>query len=781
MLQRIHLVNFRRHVDTEIRFDNDQKLVVISGRNGSGKTSILEGIVYALYGETRSGRAGRRRSSLDRLVRRGAELEGMQVELDFTVGSTEYQVVRRRDNKVSSAILYGNGNPLVEGPDQVTAEIATILGMDSTGFRLAIIAEQNELDGLASLQPAKRAQMLARLLRLDAVTAAKDRARARYNTEREVLRSLGAGEDIAVLKESLSAEELARSSAEQALAATRASLQTIDTRIADAAAAETRYASAMEEVAKAEAGVVVATGEVSRIEAELSSLVVPDPPASPPADLADLAEETAANERSIAKAEAAAEIVSQREVLSSELQRVTERLGSIRTTLVRAEQEAESEERRAADHEVASSESSAADEEYALAAAEVAAAELAVREAERRVDECGSLGATCDRCGQPIDEAHRVRQGKQARRQLSTAKTALTAARKRVTAARSRKEAAAQSLRAAGTALAAAQAARIECQRLADEVMELERRESTYTSQLNRSVEEPASLDELYATRSHLAVRLALARQAAKDAQDRAEALERQRLLEKALEQARSRAHRAAAILELAQPSPEAIQAHEQYLSDLESRENESELAAFQVTELAVADERVTRAADLLRRAVEAAQVRKQHQDSAVQADNASRILAEAAAQLSTRIRPALEGAVTTLLTQLSDGRFTDVQITDDYDIKVLDDGVFVPVGELSGGEMDLVALAMRLALSEVTGDRHGEDALQLLVLDECFGSQDRDRRETIRQTLRNLRNLRGQIFIISHVEGLDDIADVEINVSVDEENGERVAAVALI
>ena len=47
-LHRLRLVNFRQHADTEIAFGDG--ITGIIGPNGSGKTSLLEAIAWAIYG-----------------------------------------------------------------------------------------------------------------------------------------------------------------------------------------------------------------------------------------------------------------------------------------------------------------------------------------------------------------------------------------------------------------------------------------------------------------------------------------------------------------------------------------------------------------------------------------------------------------------------------------------------------------------------------------------------------------------------------------------------------
>jgi exonuclease SbcC len=83
---------------------------------------------------------------------------------------------------------------------------------------------------------------------------------------------------------------------------------------------------------------------------------------------------------------------------------------------------------------------------------------------------------------------------------------------------------------------------------------------------------------------------------------------------------------------------------------------------------------------------------------------------------------------------------------------------------------MDLIALALRLSLAQVAS---GDNGLSFLILDECFGSQDPQRRNSILESLRNLKETYNQILIISHVENMEDYVDkvITIETSTDRKN----------
>ncbi len=75
-LNRIALSNFRQHADTRIDFDAG--LTGIIGPNGSGKTTILEALAWAIYGNT-AARGTRESIRFNRAAARAT----VRVELDF--------------------------------------------------------------------------------------------------------------------------------------------------------------------------------------------------------------------------------------------------------------------------------------------------------------------------------------------------------------------------------------------------------------------------------------------------------------------------------------------------------------------------------------------------------------------------------------------------------------------------------------------------------------------------------------------------------------------------
>jgi exonuclease SbcC len=169
-LHRLRLVNFRQHADTEIAFGDG--ITGIIGPNGSGKTSLLEAIAWAIYGNP----AARGDKDSIRNLRAKARAP-MRVELEFSLGNRTYVVER----KLSEATLHENGSVVANSIKEVTARLQRVLGMTHDEFFNTYFTGQKELAVLADATRPERAAFLSRVLRHEQLTIAQEHVRERRN------------------------------------------------------------------------------------------------------------------------------------------------------------------------------------------------------------------------------------------------------------------------------------------------------------------------------------------------------------------------------------------------------------------------------------------------------------------------------------------------------------------------------------------------------------------------------------------------------------------------
>jgi exonuclease SbcC len=117
---------------------------------------------------------------------------------------------------------------------------------------------------------------------------------------------------------------------------------------------------------------------------------------------------------------------------------------------------------------------------------------------------------------------------------------------------------------------------------------------------------------------------------------------------------------------------------------------------------------------------------------------------------------PKLSEITSELVAEVTDGKYDRVVFDNNFGIDIYDgDEEKFPLDTFSGGERDAIALCARIALSRVIGGQ-GATPPGFLVLDEVFGSLDRDRRTRLLEMLGAItshgESFR-QVFIISHVD----------------------------
>ena len=119
---------------------------------------------------------------------------------------------------------------------------------------------------------------------------------------------------------------------------------------------------------------------------------------------------------------------------------------------------------------------------------------------------------------------------------------------------------------------------------------------------------------------------------------------------------------------------------------------------------------------------------------------------------LISRIRPALSSYASSFFQELTDGKYQEINLDEQYNMLLFDDGQSYTIERFSGGEIDLANLCIRLAISEVITER-AQGVFQFIILDEIFGSQDAIRQQNIMEALYRLSSKFRQIFLITHVE----------------------------
>lgn len=768
MLKRLRLQNFRKHEQLEIAFEDNSQLILINGKNGAGKSTILEAILYGLFGE---GRYGKR--NLDSLVRWGSEDEGLEVEIEIEIENSIYRVLRKRVNGFSTAVLYGNGNALTEGPNEVTLSIEIILGMDSVGFKTSVIAQQNELDGLSGLSGKKKADTVSRLLRLDTVTSAKSNARNLYNNENSVFKGLQILDDIE------SGQELAKNYLD--LEKDSLLLADVDLKISNQTIEQEKlveYKNIYEReiliVQKNNWDIKKNYEDLEILESRLDSLRGDVPVLSEEYsedDESNILSSISELEKMIALSEDRNNLFDQREITERQLERISieenllqENINKLEVAKVLQARIVKKEQKLI---------------ELTNHLNELHAAEKVLEEGittnntlltleQSSYKKISTIGDICLSCNQAVDEVYKktnkdilLKRVKELENELAMEEKSLHDNKKQRISEELLFDKITKELVELKDSL-------LLSKNYADKLLEIQRREAIYKSQIERLpssrepveeflVERTEKLSELASLRSRKLLNAEKER-AEQEIKILEEEVVRKRECLNLLEKEKTR-------VAISEDTERGFKRYNELSDSISALEN---LHSSYKSSLKILESKI----DFLKKGIEKTQKIKEYRelvkDKAMNASNASIILNQVENEIATRIVPSVEGTLTEILSVMSGGRFRDLKVSNEYDVSINEEGEYRPIAEFSGGEQDLVSLAMRLALANVIKEHNG-GGVEFIILDECLGSQDHQRRETILNGLRNLKSIYKQIFLISHIPGIDDAVDRVIDVSSNE------------
>lgn len=119
--------------------------------------------------------------------------------------------------------------------------------------------------------------------------------------------------------------------------------------------------------------------------------------------------------------------------------------------------------------------------------------------------------------------------------------------------------------------------------------------------------------------------------------------------------------------------------------------------------------------------------------------------------KLNSKIAPRISDIASTMYSQITKGKYQHIEVNNDFDFFIYDDGVKYQIERFSGGEIDLANLVLRIAISKTLGELNGTSGIGFLAFDEVFGSQDESRRMEILEAFHTIKEQYRQIFLISH------------------------------
>lgn len=787
-LRNIRLENYRRFGWAELELPDG--IVGVIGNNGAGKSTLMEAIAWALFGTDAS------RTSKDQIKSIFArKADVCRVILDFEMNGDNFQVVRElkgASNAVDASVIV-NKKVAARGNNAVNDLVQKTLDMDYRAFMTSFYAKQRELNALSDYQPHKRKELLARMLGIETVDQALRNLRSDkremelkldFNRSRLVdkdqlrLREKEKSENLVVLKDRLRITEEEFESQGSRLKEAENLWKALKVKHEEYVGLRQK-ASVTESQKESLAGQLRSQEEeketLARLESEkmkLQGLLVTYEDAKRRLSL--LEKEKAKTEHSRATGSQIKEIESsltadttRLEKLSAELKSkdaTEDNLNEVRAKLDSAEKELE--EQRKLYVRLEASLQSGRDEKSRLDA------QL------RNVEKLGP-DSVCDRCLRPmgadydkvrehlLDEQRRLEEKlrplEQKREEIRGKGQDVKNTKFELTGERDR------------------------LQKSLEEFSKLQGERQNLRISIKEKERMLVSLQEVlkdlgaveYDPSLHIRLKEELERleNLRQKSTEVVSELKRLPQVQKKIEELRQKVDSAQREGKKLQEALVALRfSEEEYRtaeSDLEQKRKE-----LHATELALKDVRhqleiSQKEIDQIKREIEDTvkleQEIKGWQTGQRYLEKLDLLFSEFRVSLIGRIRPTLSRYARDLFLELSENRYEDLELDEDYEIYIYDRGEKFPMNRFSGGETDLANLCLRIAISLLICES-SQAGFSFIILDEIFGSQDLLRKENILSALAKLKNRFAQIFLITHIDDIKDSVENLVYVAENED-----------
>lgn len=168
-IKQLEIVNFRGFRGTHV-IPLDKPIVTIYGPVGAGKSSIVQAVEYALFGQQLEIRE--RIAKLVDLINEEEHEARVRLTLESTEGTLQVARALRRAGDSAreiSAELIFRGKKLASTPREVTSRVVEVLRLDEDDFTRFVLVTHRVLEGLVYGTSAKRSLTIDRLFGIDVV------------------------------------------------------------------------------------------------------------------------------------------------------------------------------------------------------------------------------------------------------------------------------------------------------------------------------------------------------------------------------------------------------------------------------------------------------------------------------------------------------------------------------------------------------------------------------------------------------------------------------------
>ena len=780
ILKTLRLSNYKQYSHLELEFR--EGLVGIIGKNGAGKSTIFEAILYCLFGRDEGNKAHVRTSFANPKAT-------VELQLDFSIGEVGYRVRREFRGKALAvgAEFYKNDLLVAKGVSPVNDELVKVLHMERDAFKRSVFSGQKELSELSDTSGEARKRMVRRMLGLDTL----DDVQSRVNADLRELGSQAAGqrqnlladEAIQSLKNDMAGYDISLKLNSLDAIRERQNLQAIQEKYRvekekfDLEEAKFKRHSALHnDLTKADerrAGLWSQKENLEKKEADLQAQK---------SNLDNLSVEFAGFEAEKKTLDALESERSRNINRDARLAKITETKEQLEVSVLKLKTLAQQLEGRVAtESNLAEKQKIGADLESEMESRrgelreiekKIGGIQASVRERSEKLARLRALGSVgnCPTCLQPLLDGYELAVGELENeiialqtnqlQQLETQKKTVTEIGLSLKSQQISVRNEADNLLKEQTRLTElnrqltgeeSQQRQLENRLATDEVILREIGEVNFDDLAYQSLKSKLSAQEpryreFLSQENYISRELPATLSAWKTAESGiAEAIQKIAALTADLASVSYQEISYTLAKQAVADFTEAFQAQTETLRSLEKSGLEIQNEQSKLAEKLRINERILaqisdklEELELLRRLTE--------------------MLGLFKTEILEKVSPGISREASDLFSRITKGKYEGIRVDENFDFAITDGGVFYPIERFSGGEVDLANFCLRIAITKAIMDLSGTgQQLEFLAFDEIFGSQDEDRRMEMMLALNYLQEQFRQIYIVSHIDSLKD------------------------
>jgi exonuclease SbcC len=769
-LESLKLQNFKRYANYEIVFESG--LCGILGRNGRGKSTIFEGVFFALYGENRTDK---------KLIPTAGSDGSVKVELNFTIENKSYTTIREFRGKTLTAYatLKEGDESIVSGAREVTTAVTKLLGMGKDAFLHTVFASQKELTALSSMKNDERKAMMRRLLGLEKIDKIEEMIREELRELNRDLKNASAY----LLSDDVRKEHTENLKAKSEVAKTL-EVQ-IKTQSDEAAKLKSAYEAAkalveaqqkakderqkkQEQLEKAQQTLALHQKQLIELDTELKALNAQQSHYSAQlplkAQLETLEKSLVAQEELKAKflkkeglereqEELRKAFVTRKEEVAA-LTKEIEPLESLQKQLI-------ADQSTLAEHKSALS---ALDTQITDHTAQITAHRSAITKITRQVETITELGrdSACPTCTRPLVEQYdSVLSSLQSeinevyQKQIDTLQLSLNALTVQKSERQKHYDEAQQRCNTTDKQIALLQTRTKDLAKAQELFCEIEQ----------RGMSNKAALAELgritYDENAHNALKTQ--HQTLKpqvEALIKLEALiatipTKTEALQALQTQIKTDEATIVSHQTLISTDTYREQIHIDAITHAKQTETLKEAQAEELNRLTVEQVNIRRDIEAIDKELKQDDERrvalKSRENDQADYEKLKALMGDFKTHINARVAPRIGEVASEMYSRITRGRYQHIEVSPEFDFYIYDNGERYPIERFSGGEIDLANLVLRIAISKTLGELSGGGNVEFLAFDEVFGSQDEERRIQIMEAFHTISESYRQIFLISH------------------------------